>query len=189
MSISKKSPGRPKVDLEDRHFQVGVSMSPKMYRALDAAVIANSFSGKVEAALIEWFAMKNLLIQYRSEDQIREGTPVILNEFAERIYACSQFQVGWSFKGGRYAQVILDCLNTLDKGWGNRQQKWVHTIAVPAIRRLGLVVQVADVVEHDLFDVWVCDSMLGAAGQNCGKCSVVYEMADYLQKVKDRRSI
>jgi hypothetical protein len=155
-----------------------------------------SFSAKVESALTEWFAMKSLLVQYRDETQIQEGKPVILNEFAARIYSCSQFQNGWSFKNTPYSKVVEDCLNSLDRAnnspvhsWITRQQKWVAEIAVPAFRRIGLVVQCIDQIEYDLFDVWVCDSIRGTAGDNCGDCPVVKEIWEYLDQVKKRRKI
>jgi hypothetical protein len=184
------------MDVSEKKFGVSVTFSPKMYEAIDGALSAGSFSSKVENALMEWFALKSLLVQYRSDDQIIAGTPVVLNEFAARVYSCSQFQNGWSFRDTDYGVMILNCLDSLielikqPKGsWASKGQKWVRDNAIPAFRRMGLIVQVIDHIEHDLFDVWVCDPKLGEAAKNCGNCPVVQEIWEYVDGLKKRRKI
>jgi hypothetical protein len=153
--------------------------------------MVGSFSMKIEHAMVEWMALKQMLIQYRDESQKRAGTPTLLNLDAIRIYACSEFQNGWSYADTPYQEIVHRILTTsIKSGSGNasnkRSTKWIEETFVPLLRREGLLVQVVNEVENDLFDVWVVNAMMGETGKNCGNCEVLHEIKEYIRKIQER---
>lgn len=182
-----KNSGRIRYNPEERRNSISITMAPTMYAAIDASLVLGSFSMKVEHAIIEWMALKQLLVQYRDEAQKRAGTPTMLNLDAVRVYSCSEFQNGWSYVDTRYQEVIHRVITAQVKNTGDKKSMdWVEKVFVPALRREGLIVQVINEVENDLFDVWVVDAMIGAAGKNCGNCEMLHEIQEFIRKVQER---
>lgn len=177
--------GRKRYNPEERREQVTVAMAPSLYQAINAAVTVGSFSMKVDMALREWMAYKQMLVQYQTPEQKVAGTPVVLNEFATRLYACSEFMTGYAYKDTVYEDTIQAAINEIaPQTYLKKSAAWVRDTLVPAIRRRGLLVQVVDEVESDLFDVWVCSAMLGDAAKHCGRCSVLNEIEEYLRQLR-----
>jgi hypothetical protein len=182
-----KNSGRARKNPDERRSTVSVCMSPSVYAAVEASGLLGSFSTKVEHAIIEWMVFKQMLVQYRDDIQKRAGTPTMLNIDAVRIYSCSEFQHGWSYVKTSYQEVVHRLLNSLTNDQRDRKSmKWIQEVFIPALRREGLLVQVINEVENDLFDVWVVDAMVGSAGKNCGNCEVLQEIVEFVRKIQER---
>ena len=180
--------GRRRFNPEERRLPVCISMGPTMHAAIDNAIAAGGFSLKVEIALNEWMIYKQQLVQYHTAEQKAAGTPVLLNAFAERVYACSDFQTGYSYHGGRYAEVVQELIDNIETHkTSTKTQVWVNDVLAPVLRSRGFIVQVVDEVESDLYDVWMCDSLMGEAGKHCGSCSVVNEIGEYIDALRKRK--
>lgn len=187
MKEKGKSTGRNRFNPAAKREGVSIAMDQDVRVAIDAAIVLGSFSGKVEMALREWMQLKAMLVQYRDEAQKEAGTPTLLNINAERIYSCSSFQNGYSFQGGRHAEVVQRVIDSMAKtSYQSRGKKWVEEYLCPGLRGAGLIVQIVNIIESDVYDVWVCDSMVGEAGKNCGRCHVVAEVEDWCRKIRER---
>lgn len=185
--MGNSNSGRRVINEEDRKFCVGISMSNSVYQLVDDGLRIGTFSNKVEVALREWATLKSRLVRYDTEEQRSRGEPVILNSYAELVYACSGNRSGYMLDNSRYKTRVHDVGKQINPtGGGLRQgQSWVEDYLVPALRRSGLIVQVVNETEYDLFEVWVSVSMTGDAGKDCGSCPVVNEIIRYCKEIQE----
>jgi hypothetical protein len=190
--VTVKHRGRVRYNASEKREGFSVTMAPSVYNAVRLGMTQGSFSMKLEHALSEWMEYRQMLIQYRDDTQKRNGTPERLNRTAERVFACAEFQNGYSYQEGRYCAEVTAAIeiamqqNTPLKVGG---MVWIEQILVPALRQVGLVVQVTNEVENDLFDVWVSGSACNTFGKSCGNCEVVMEISRYLQDMLNKTEV
>jgi hypothetical protein len=175
--------GHPRLRPDEKREAVSVSMSPEMYKLIVNSAKIGSFSMKLEYCMREYFILKHQLVQYQDDEQRENGTPAILNTYAVRIFACSSFLNGFTFRETAYAEKIDRILESIG-GVGKKSPQWIEKKLIPALRNAGFVVQVIDEIERNLFDVWILYPMTGEGLINCNQCKVITSLQDFIDKIK-----
>jgi hypothetical protein len=183
--------GKKAMSMDMRKGCVGISMAPAEFDMIMALPIIGGVSAKVMTIIHEWMAIKEILVQYRTDEQREQGTPVILNRFADRAFSSSQWGTGYHFERNKYATQYKDIVKRVVARLGTQGKtpKWFQANIMPELIKEGFIVQCIDEPEWDLFDAWICPAASSTTGDNCSRCPIVNNILGYVTKIKEAKGI
>lgn len=155
-----------------------VTLAPDIAEKIDSVGKGKSFSAKLAYIIMDYCADRGILVQYLTEEERQNGTPKILIQGAERVWAwCSWLKGPEEHLAHQEAEATM---REWAVGAKSRKMK-PRDVATGLSQRLqesGYSVQVIDLPEEDILEVWISKK---EREPECDVCRIVQRIRRVLE--------
>jgi len=155
-----------------------VTLMPETADKIDKAGKGKSFSAKLENIVREFTIQRQLLVNYETENEKETGQPRIWLTGAERIWAWSSWLKGAEeHLTHREAEAAMREWAAGKKGSRLKPKEVVSALS-KLMQELHYIVQVVDMPEADILEIWIARR---ESKPVCTECGVIFKIKQLLE--------